>query len=121
WRLPEQARSGPAAAGLGPLQQVVHAAEPVGDPVLAAGSDEQDVGVLAPRAAAHAPPQPLARVAGAQDRPGLPVRALNRPGDDVLETAEDRPSLAGRLRGPGALVVAAVAPALALAATAPRV
>jgi hypothetical protein len=33
----------------------------------------------------------------------LPVRPLHRPGDDVLETAEDRAALARRLVGPKAV------------------
>src|SRR5215210_3479236 len=103
--------SRPAPAGLGPLEQVLHAAEGVGDAVLAAVADEQDVGVLERAPAAHTAAEALPGVAGAQDGARLPVRALDRPRDDVLEPAEDRAPLAGGFGHAEALVLADLDPA----------
>src|SRR3954447_14342169 len=49
---------------------------------------------------------PVAGIAGRQDPPRLPVRALDRPRDDVLEAAERGHALALGLRGAEALVAA---------------
>ena len=84
---------------------MVDAAERVGDPVLAAVADEQD----AARRRAAPPqwaqrPEAVVGVAGLEDRPRLPVRALDHPRHDVLEAAERGPALARGLRRAEAVV-----------------
>src|SRR5512132_979734 len=78
----------PAPPGLRPLQQVIDAAERVGDAVLAAVADEQDAAVAQRTAAMRAAAEAVVGLAGAHDRPRVPVRALDGPGHDVLEAAE---------------------------------
>ena len=74
-------------------------AEVVGDPVLAAVADEQDVHVAELGVAVRAPKRAGVDVGWLGELAGLPVRALDRPGDDVLEAAEDCPPSAGGLVG----------------------
>src|SRR3954470_21543430 len=93
----------PAAAALGPLDEVVERAEGVADAVLAAAADEQDARLADLLAAVRADPQAGVGI-GAGDPPGLPVRALQRPRHDVLEPAEGRAALAHGLGGTEALV-----------------
>src|SRR4051794_38941529 len=101
----------PAPAGLRPIGHVVHRAEAVGDAVLAAVPDKEHVGVaelsLAVRAAAGAFVQGgrLGHLAC------IPVSTLNRPGDDVLQAAEDRAALACGLVGAEAVVRLDLGPA----------
>src|SRR6266511_492710 len=94
----------PAAARLGPLEQMVDRAEVVGDPGLAAVSDQEHVHLSELGAAVRAGERsPLDR-GGLVELSRLPVRALDRPGDHVLEPAEDRPAIAGGLEEPEAIV-----------------
>src|SRR5258708_2365074 len=88
----------PAPAGLGPREEVIDAAEGVGDPVLAAVADEQHTRVVQRAAALGAAAQGVVGLARAQDVPWVPVRALDDPRHDVLEPAEDGLALARRLR-----------------------
>ena len=86
----------PAPPRLRPLHQMVHRAEPVGDAMLAAVPDQD-----------HVPVAELCLAVGARGGgvgPGglqrlsrLPVRALHRPRNDVLQPAEHRPAVAGML------------------------
>jgi hypothetical protein len=57
--------------------------------MLAAVADEEDARVAEGPAAVRATAQPFARVAGLEDRPWIPVRALDDPRHDVLEPTED--------------------------------
>ena len=95
----------PAPPGLRPLVHVVDAAERVRDPVLPAMPDQKDMRLtelgVAVRAVRHA----LVERRRLGQRPRFPVRALNRPGDQVLEPAEDRTSFSGRFVGAEAIVV----------------
>jgi hypothetical protein len=76
---------------------VVDAAEVVGDAVLAAMADEQEMHLTKLRAAvrAHRLPRVDRRVRSRVT--GLPVRPLDRPGDDVFQAAEGGTALADRL------------------------
>jgi hypothetical protein len=114
-------RSPPAPAGLRPLQQVVDGAEVVRDPVLAPVADEEDVHL------AQLPPALRAGARGGGARrlielAGLPVRAPNRPRDDMLQPTEDGSPLTGRLVQAKAVVIldACPAPGTALSAHAPK-
>src|SRR5204863_3583951 len=83
----------PAPAVAGPLEQVLGAAEGVGDAVLAAMADEQHALVVQRRATADAAAQSVAVVVLVENRPRLPVRALDHPRDDVLEPTEHRTAI----------------------------
>ena len=78
---------------------MLHRAEGVGDPVVAAVADQQDVHLaqlgVAVRAARNAGVD-LGRLG---QRPGVPMGAVDRPGHDVLEATERRGALAGRFVG----------------------
>src|SRR4051794_5029417 len=68
--------------------------------------DEQDAAAAERPAAVRAAPQRLAGVAGIEDPARLPVRALDRPRDDVLQPAERSGPLALGLGRPKPLVAA---------------
>src|SRR5439155_9581357 len=93
----------PAPAALRPREQVIDRAERVADAVLSAVADEQDAGVADLLAAVGAHAESGVSV-GRGDPPGLPMRALQDPGHDVLEAAEGRLALTDRLGGPKSLV-----------------
>src|SRR5215207_5617741 len=95
----------PAAAGLRPLLQVVDRAEAVRDTVLAAMADQKHVRVAELGAAVGAAADALVQGGRLGHRPGLPVGALERPRDHVLQPAEDGSPLAGRLVGAIAVVL----------------
>src|SRR5438046_2432151 len=95
--------SAEAAAGLGPLAQVVDGAEAVRDAVLAAVADQHHMSVAERRAAARAGVDRVDRSRGLGRHARLPVRALDRPWDDVLEPAERGTARARRLREPVAV------------------
>ena len=83
---------------------MVDAAEGVGDAVLAAMAHEQHAAVAELAAAVRAAAQAIAGIARLEDAPGLPVRALDDPGHDVLEPAESGAALARRLGRAEAIV-----------------
>ena len=85
---------------------MVGVAERVGDAVLAAMADDDDVRVRERRRALRAATQAVTGVrVDAREAPGVPVRALDDPRDDVLQTAEDGEPLAGRFSRAKALVL----------------
>ena len=96
--------SAPAAAGLRPLVHVLGGAEVVGDPVVAAMADQEHVDVAELGIAVRAARRARVDAGGLGKLAGLPVGALDRPRDDVLEPAEDGAPLAGRLVGAEAVV-----------------
>lgn len=75
---------------------MVHGAESVGDPVLAAVADQDQVGLAQVCAAVGARAGGV-RPGRLHGLAGLPVRPLHRPRHHVLEPAEDRPAIAGVL------------------------
>jgi hypothetical protein len=83
---------------------MIRPAERVGDAVLAAVVDEHDTRVVDVDAALRAPLELWIGCRTSCQRPGIPVRPLHHPRDDMLEPAEDRNPLARLLRGPEALV-----------------
>src|SRR5690348_15098587 len=96
--------SAPAAASPRPCEQVVGTAERVPDPMLAAMPDQQDARVIDDDAALRTLLQLARRRRMLRQGTGIPMRTLHRPGDDMLQPAEDREALAGLLRGAEALV-----------------
>src|SRR6201999_3120673 len=78
-----------AAAALGPLLEVLEAAEGVADPVLPAVADHQDALDAERVAALGAAPEGVVGIAVGDDVAAVPRRALDDPRDDVLQTAED--------------------------------
>jgi len=90
---------------------VIDAAEGVRHTMLASMPHEQDMGIAQLGAAVRADADALVERGRFREDPRLPVGALDRPGDQVLETAEDGSPLARRLIGPEAVVVLALDPA----------
>src|SRR3954447_25682931 len=94
----------PAAARLRPFGHVIDAAEGVRDPVLTAVPDQEDVRLgelrFAPRALGCA----LVQRRRLGHLPGLPMRSLDRPRDQVLEPAEDGAPLPGGFVGAEAVI-----------------
>ena len=94
----------PAPTPLRPLQQVGDVAEAIGDSMFRPVTHQEKLGVAQLCAterttfAVFGDPDRLDRLAC------LPVRALNRPGNDVLQAAEDRSTIAGMLREPVAVI-----------------
>ena len=92
------------ASNIGRVQQVIDAAERVGDAVLAAMADEQHAAVAQRAAAVRAAAQAVVGLTGAHERPRIPVGALDGPRHDVLQAAEGGLALAlgtGGLKGLG--------------------
>ena len=87
----------PTAARLGPLKEVIHRAEVVRDPVLAAVADQEDVDVSQLAPAMRAGPGLALDGRRLVELARLPVRTLDRPRDDVLEAAEGGLAVAGWL------------------------
>jgi hypothetical protein len=77
-------------------------AEPVRDPVLAAMTDKQQVHIAEPIAALGALALRVDAI-GLRRLPHFPVRSAHRPGNDVLEPAEDGCPAARTLAEPEAL------------------
>jgi hypothetical protein len=90
------------------MKEMVDAAERVGDTVLAAVADEEHPAVAERATAVRAATEALIGLAGLQDASWVPVRALDGPGDDVLQPAERRLALALGLGRAKALVDADV-------------
>jgi hypothetical protein len=78
---------------------VLDVAEVVGDPVLAAMPNQQDVHLPQLAIAVRAAQGPGVDVGWLGELSGLPPRAADHPGDDVLEPAEDGAPVAGGLVG----------------------
>ena len=76
---------------------------------------EQDMDLPERGVAVRASEWPGVDVGWLGDRPGIPVRALDRPGDDMLEAAERRPPLTCRLVDAEAVVRVERVPAPAAA------
>ena len=87
---------------------MVDSAERVGDAVLATVADEEHPAVAEGASAMRTATEALVGLARLQDASRVPVRALDRPGDDMLEPAERRLALALRLGRAKALVDADV-------------
>jgi len=62
-------------------------------------ADDQDVDLVERLAAVRAALEPFLHRLGLGQLPGVPMRPLNRPRDDVLEAAEGGAPLTGRLVG----------------------
>jgi hypothetical protein len=101
----------PAAAGLRPLEQVVDRAEVVRDAVLASMPDEEHVHVAQLAPAVRAGAGLALGAVRLVERTRLPVRALDRPRDHMLEAAEGGAAVAGRLVQAKAVVVLDAGPA----------
>jgi hypothetical protein len=83
---------------------VVNRAEGVRDAVLAAVADQRDADVPESVAAVRAALEPVRHVRRLLRRSGIPVRALNRPRDEVFEATEDGAALARLLHESKAVV-----------------
>lgn len=78
---------------------MVDGAERVRDPVLAAVANAEDMDLTEPGTTLRAAKRAFVDVRRLGELARFPVRALDRPGDDVLEAAESGPALADRLEG----------------------
>jgi hypothetical protein len=101
---------------------VIDGAEVVRDAVLAPMSHEEHMDVAELTAAVSTGPRRALGDGIGVQLAGLPMGSLDRPGDDVLETTEHRPAIAGRLIEAKAVVVldAGSAPGAFLGCHAPK-
>jgi hypothetical protein len=83
---------------------MIGTAERVADPVLAAMVNQQHARVIDVCAALGTAVELAVRWRLVGQHAGIPMRALHRPRDDMLQAAEDRQALAGLLRGTESLV-----------------
>jgi hypothetical protein len=90
---------------------VVDGAEGVGDPMLAAVTDQEHVDIGEFGVAVRAAQRALIQGRRLRERAGVPMGVLKSPRDDVLEAAEDGPALAGGLVGAIAVVGLDLGPA----------
>ena len=93
---------------------MVDRAERIGNPVLSPVTDQQQVaraelGAALRARASFVEPSRLER--RLQPTAGLPVRALDRPRNQVLEAAEDRPAIAFAIAEPKAVAPLDLVPA----------